>query len=57
MDGNVAEMLTTNQYVQILTNKDKTKVYCEVYKTVYVADKAFYKRKKQKQNDHKTISS
>ncbi|MBW1297403.1 DUF4442 domain-containing protein [Aquimarina litoralis] len=30
----------------LLTNKEKTKTYCEVRKTIYVADKAFYKQKK-----------
>ncbi|MEM9001744.1 MAG: DUF4442 domain-containing protein [Bacteroidota bacterium] len=31
-----------------LTNKDGTAVYCEVEKTIYVADKNHYKSKKQK---------
>ena len=33
-----------------LTNKDRTKVYCEVSKTIYVADKAFFKKKRQQTN-------
>ncbi|MGF1560531.1 MAG: DUF4442 domain-containing protein [Flavobacteriaceae bacterium] len=33
-----------------LTNKDRTKVYCEVSKTIYVADKSFYKKKRQRAN-------
>lgn len=31
-----------------LTNKTRTKVYCEVRKTIYIADKTYYKRKRQK---------
>lgn len=31
----------------ILTNKDKTKEFCVVDKTLYIADKAFYKKKRQ----------
>ncbi len=29
----------------VLTNKDQSKVFCEVEKTIYVADKKFYKNK------------
>jgi hypothetical protein len=28
-----------------LTNKDKTVLFCEVKKTIYIADKVFYKEK------------
>lgn len=31
-----------------LTNKEKTIVYCEVKKTIYIAKKTFYKNKKEK---------
>jgi hypothetical protein len=31
-----------------LTNRDKTIVYCEVKKTIYVADKAYFKDKREK---------
>jgi|TARA_B110000240_G_C13412802_1_gene415929 hypothetical protein len=31
-----------------LTNKEKTIVYCEVKKTIYIAKKSFYKNKKKK---------
>lgn len=31
-----------------LTNKDKTKVFCEVKKTIYIADKQFFKEKRKK---------
>ncbi|MEO9481422.1 MAG: DUF4442 domain-containing protein [Maribacter dokdonensis] len=31
-----------------LTNKEKTQVFCEVQKTIYVADKEFYKAKRKK---------
>ena len=35
----------------LLTDKNKTKTYCEVHKTIYIADKAFYKKKRlQKKN-------
>ncbi len=30
-----------------LTNKDKNKVYCEVKKTIYIADKKYFKEKKR----------
>lgn len=31
-----------------LMNKERTTVFCEVHKTIYVADKAFYKNKRKK---------
>ena len=31
-----------------LTNKDKSIVYCEVRKTVYIANKKFFKNKRKK---------
>lgn len=31
----------------LLTNKDQTKTFCEVRKTIYVADKSFYKSKRK----------
>lgn len=31
-----------------LTNKDKTIVYCEVKKTIYIAKKSYYKNKKER---------
>lgn len=31
-----------------LTNKEKTIVYCEIKKTIYIAKKSFYKKKKEK---------
>ena len=30
-----------------LTNQDKTKVFCEVNKTIYIASKAYYKAKRE----------
>lgn len=30
-----------------LTNKDRTQVYCEVKKTIYIADKEFFKQKRR----------
>lgn len=38
----------------LLTNKTKEKIYCEVRKTIYVADKSFYKSKR---NRHSKKSS
>ncbi|WP_394333573.1 PaaI family thioesterase [Maribacter ulvicola] len=38
------EFLKTTQ----LTNIDKSQVFCEVHKTIYVADKEFYKEKRKK---------
>ena len=35
-----------------LTNEDKTKVYCEVKKTIYIADKEFFKQKRKKSADN-----
>ncbi|PCI10531.1 MAG: DUF4442 domain-containing protein [Flavobacteriaceae bacterium] len=32
----------------LLTNKDKTIVYCEVQKTIYVANKTYFKEKRKK---------
>jgi len=32
----------------LLTNKDKTTTFCEVKKTIYVADKQFFKEKRRK---------
>ena len=37
-----------------LTNKDKSIVYCEVRKRVYIADKAFFKEKRKKRANIKT---
>lgn len=37
------EIIKTTQ----LTNKERSKVFCEVRKTVYVADKEFYKQKRK----------
>ena len=36
----------------LLTNKDRTKVYCEVRKTIYVADKSYYKRKRDERKSN-----
>lgn len=32
-----------------LTNKNETIVYCQVKKTIYIADKTYYKKKREKQ--------
>lgn len=37
----------------LLTNKDKSKVFCEVHKTIYVATKAHYKEKLKKRTQPK----
>ncbi len=31
----------------LLTNKDQSKTYCEVRKTIYIADKSYYKKKRK----------
>lgn len=36
-----------------LTNKDRTIVSCEVVKTIYIADKQFYKEKRRKKKQQK----
>lgn len=43
--GNELEIEKTTQ----LTNANGTVVFCEVVKTIYVADKAFYKAKRKRQ--------
>ena len=45
-DGKELEIEKTTQ----LTNASGTLVFCEVVKTIYVADKAFYKAKRKRQN-------
>ena len=42
--ANEMEIQKTTQ----LTNKDQSVVYCEVVKTIYIADKEFYKKKRRK---------
>lgn len=34
----------------LLTNKEKSVTYCEVHKTIYIADKTFYKMKRDTKN-------
>lgn len=34
----------------LLTNKEKNKTFCEVHKTIYVADKSYYKQKRKLKN-------
>jgi hypothetical protein len=34
-----------------LTNKEKTQVFCEVRKTIYIADKAYFKQKRKKKTN------
>lgn len=45
-DSKEVDFVKTTQ----LTNKDKTIVYCEVKKTIYVADKEYHKEKQAKRN-------
>ncbi|MEO1514095.1 MAG: DUF4442 domain-containing protein [Bacteroidota bacterium] len=40
-----------------LTNKEESKVFCEVKKKIYVADKAFYKQKRKARAQSKRASS
>lgn len=37
-----------------LTNKDQTIVFCEVKKTIYIAEKSFFKEKRKKKGQAKT---
>ena len=37
-----------------LTDKDKQQVYCEVRKTIYIANKSFYKMKRKKKAERQT---
>jgi hypothetical protein len=46
-DSNEFEITKTTH----LTNKDKSIVYCEVRKKVYIANKAFFKEKRSKKKD------
>jgi hypothetical protein len=43
-DKNEIELVKTT----LLKNKEGSKVFCEVHKTIYVADKVFYKEKRKK---------
>ncbi len=43
---NEIEIVKTTQ----LTNKEQTTVYCEVKKTIYLADKSFFKSKKARRS-------
>ncbi|PRX57867.1 DUF4442 domain-containing protein [Flagellimonas meridianipacifica] len=50
---NIKERVASDNEITIvkttqLMDKEKSKVFCEVKKTIYVADKAFYKRKRSK---------
>lgn len=44
LEENEIEILKTTE----LTNRDGTKVYCEVKKVIYIADKKYYKQKRKK---------
>ncbi|MFK7796825.1 MAG: DUF4442 domain-containing protein [Aureispira sp.] len=51
--ADIQQQVTQQQEIDIvkttqLTNKDGSVVFCEVQKTIYVANKAFYKEKKRK---------
>ncbi|TMU55332.1 DUF4442 domain-containing protein [Flagellimonas algicola] len=41
-EQNELEIVKTTE----LTNKDKTKVFCQVHKTIYIADKTYFKQKR-----------
>lgn len=43
-EGNEFEIVKTTA----LTNKDRSIVYCEVKKTIYIADKTFFKNKRKR---------
>jgi acyl-coenzyme A thioesterase PaaI-like protein len=38
-----------------LTNKDGNKIYCEIRKTIYIADKDFFKQKRKKAKTKQTL--
>mgnify|MGYP003657783790 CR=1 FL=1 len=49
----IREQVAENKEIDIikitqLTNKDKTQVFCEVKKTIYIADKEYFKQKRKK---------
>ena len=49
----IKERVTKEQEIEIvkltqLTNKDKSIVFCEIHKTIYIADKSFYKEKRKR---------
>lgn len=45
--NNEMEILKTTS----LTNKNQTIVYCQVKKTIYIADKTYFKKKRRKKQD------
>ncbi len=50
--ANIREQVAQSREVEIvkttsLTDKDRTRVFCEVEKTIYVANKKFYKQKRE----------
>ena len=47
IDSNEFEITKTTH----LTNKDKSIVYCEVHKKVYIANKPFFKEKRSKKKN------
>lgn len=51
----IKEQVAKKQEIDIvkttfLTNKDRSVVFCEVRKTIYIADKAYYKNKRKHKN-------
>ncbi len=49
----IKERISVEKEIEItkatqLFNKDRTKVFCEVDKTIYIADKAYYKEKRKR---------
>ena len=51
MEGVAANNEIEIQKNTLLTNRDQTTVFCEVRKTIYVADKAYYKQKRKQKNN------
>ena len=39
----------------LLTSQDRTKTYCEVRKTIYIANKSYYKKKREEQKEQQHI--
>jgi len=49
--ANEVEIVKTTR----LTNKDRSIVFCEVKKTIYIADKAYYKNKRKRKNESNSM--
>lgn len=53
---NIKEQVATSGEIEIkkktfLTNKEQSVTFCEVHKTIYIADKAYFKEKREHKNN------